>query len=199
MARPRKTSKELILSGAPANKIAARIAEENSNPSVPDTTARTKWLPLFLEAIAAEKSTFSKRVVPGQTLMLELGGVPFNWREEHPLTMARKYASYLVAIPEATAPLPILREECSQFLAELETGHEQGFYLDPEAANSLEVTFNAFDRHGWVCAELAIFDFVQYVAWKKPDGTRRYCAEDRESFKHRNVLEEALKLSDQIV
>lgn len=201
MGRPRATAEQLKLAGAQPSKIRARLAEEQGQLGVPDATTeqRRRWLPYLKEAIVKEKSTFASRIVAGKTVCLELGGVPFNWRTEHPLTMARKYASYLVGIPETRAPLPILREACAGFLEDLKGDHERAVVVDPVAADLLELMFNAFDRRDWICKELAIFDFVQYVAWKNLDGTRRYSQEDRESYTHRNILEEALKLSDQIV
>lgn len=198
MARPRKSSRELLLSGAPANKIAARIAEETANPSVPDTSAKQKWLPKFLASVKKEQATFIQRIVAGETVCLELGGVAFNWREVHPLTMAKMYADQTLAIPVTKAELPILRTECLEFLEDLKSGHERGLHMDPVAADSLELMFDAFDRRGWICSGLALFDFVQFVGSKKPDGTRRYSAEDWLHYKHRNVLAEALRFADEV-
>jgi hypothetical protein len=72
MARPKKKAADLVASGARRGRINARISEEEAAKK-PKATAPAEpgispdALAAFLAAIAKERSTFSERVMPGQT------------------------------------------------------------------------------------------------------------------------------------
>jgi hypothetical protein len=194
MGRPRKSSVELRQSGAPANKISARIAEElGETAAAGENEARTRWLPRFEAAIQKELATFQERITPGETVLKDYGAI-FNWRADHWLTQARVYAEEILKLPIGTTSLPIIRTECSEFLAYLKIGHERGFVMDPVACDNITLWFDALGPRGWVVRDLQLFDCVQAIGWKKLDGSRRYGPDFWESFTHRNVLAQGNKL-----
>ena len=119
-----------------------------------------------------ERQTFSTRILPGQTVATELGNVRFNWRSNHPLAIVRKFAEHVAKAP--TGYGQVTRRFCQRFLADLTSGHERGFYIDPVAAESLPLWL-ALRR--WDCDTLAPMQLlcpVQIVAWKKATGEYRF-------------------------
>jgi hypothetical protein len=74
MARPRKTSEELQKSGAPAGRVAKRLAEENivlgivAAEKLKELAKRGLLLETFIAQVKQERDTFFERLVPGQTV-----------------------------------------------------------------------------------------------------------------------------------
>src|SRR5882762_8141597 len=121
MARPRKSSAELQVAGAKPGRVAQRLAEETQSavcaPVAPPVSVLT--LVAFIAQVARERATFFERLVPGQTVCRE-HGAEFNWREDHPLTVFRKYATQVADGTIVAGAL--VRRACTRFLGDLITG-----------------------------------------------------------------------------
>jgi hypothetical protein len=73
MARPQKSSRELIASGARCRRINARLAQEARARGLTDAVKA------YLESWKSEIATFENRKVPGQVVMRELSGAMWEW------------------------------------------------------------------------------------------------------------------------
>jgi hypothetical protein len=188
MPRARKTSAELRLSQPRRGRLAKRIAEENAALGIVPEAESTRCLSYafsmecFLGDVGRERETFQARILPGQTVAMELG-TRFNWRIDHPLTAARGHATWVL---ENNSPCEH-RTDCERFLREL-SGETQ-FVCDPVAAANIRTRMNVFvGSPNWQLSAQENFELVEICAWKKTDGSNRFPESHWQSHRWRNVI-----------
>lgn len=173
-----------VYRGASERKAAARqrVAEieavfgkripfpEPTAEPAPDTAPPAISLEAFLAATAQQRATFAARLVPGQTVCLDTGGVPYEWPEGDASYQAREYCQRVTqgAIPACD----LLKRACARHLYDLEHGAERGLFYDPLAARQIVEWFRDFC--GMALADWQIFVAVSLHGWRLPSGLRRF-------------------------
>ena len=156
---------EAVLAG---RKPVQRTAAEPAQPCEQEPVEIS--LQEFLTATAQQRATFSKRLIPSQTLLLDDAGSPFTWNDDDPTTRARDYAQRVVQ--GAITACDLNRRACVRFLNDIEHGHERGIYYDPIAARQINQWFAVFMRR-------PPFDWQNFVlcnlfGFRLPTGLRRF-------------------------
>jgi hypothetical protein len=182
VAPKKKPAWQLKLSQPRAGRLAQRIAEEGGIPGGA-TSPRPERIAEFQERIRWSARTFSERLLPGEPLMLEFGGVDYNWREFGSFTLAHKFAARHREQPG-----------CAEFLEDLDSDTPQ-FFMDPTATEAIgSHWFTAFhDSVNWELTAEEVFTLTKIIGWKKPDGLPRYPESFWESHRFRNVLAAGFK------
>ncbi len=172
MARPRKTAAELAASGAKPGRVAKRLAEERGigAPSLPPRPVLT--LDAFDKTVARERTSYSHRLVPGQTVCLDLDGKEFTRPENHPLTIMLKYAIGMTNGSLIAGSLA--KRACQHFLDDYKHGAEREIFLDPVAIQNIHTWFTEFSEEGFVLQPWELFVVGNLLGWKKLNGTRRF-------------------------
>jgi hypothetical protein len=110
--------------------------------------------------------------VPGQTVCKENGGVEFNWRPEHPLTVLRTYARQIADGSIVAGELT--RRACARFLGDLENGASREIFIDPVAVQNIDIWFDKFGEPGLKLQPWELYIVGQILGWKRPTGLRRF-------------------------
>jgi phage terminase large subunit-like protein len=143
------------------------LPEAGAPEPAQDTTTLT--LEDFLGSVATERATFQQRLVPAETVCLDVAG-PYEWPDDDASTVARRYA--LDVIEGGIVAGDLIRRAAQRFLSDLETGHERGLFFDPVAARHIvqfAETYCALKLMRW-----QVFVLVNIFGWKKPSGARRF-------------------------
>jgi len=89
----------------------------------------------FLADTARQRATFTARLVPGQTILLDDDNQAFTWPDDDPSTRARDYCQRVV---QGVLPACDLHKRaCARFLRDLEDGAARGFFFDAVAARHI--------------------------------------------------------------
>ncbi|HEV2522710.1 MAG TPA: terminase large subunit [Candidatus Acidoferrales bacterium] len=157
-----------------AAEIQSKFEARAPFPAVPttaenDTSPTTPSLEQFLGDVRNERTTFQNRLVPGQTVCLDVAA-PYEWPEDDPAAVARLYCQQITqgAIPACD----LLRRSCARHLSDLESAHTRGLFFDPIAARNIARWYKDFCAlklepwETWIVTSL--------FAWKKPSGARRF-------------------------
>jgi len=178
--RPFLSSDQLFQRGAKPGRVARRRAEELAKivPAVPVVPPpfkpRSQFLDNFMQRYRWELDSFASRIVPNETLMLELGNRTFNWREDHVLTKCRAHAESIVN--SETKRGPIALGHCTKFLETLAHGHENGIHADPMAFQNVLTTLETFGDPGWHLNIWDLFFVANFMGWKRE--TNELAADD---------------------
>jgi len=143
--------------------------EELIQEGGPEKAAPAPSLETFLADCAAARATFSERLVPGQTVLLDAAG-EFTWHDADPSTAARHYAQDIVQ--GATVACDLMHRAASRFLSDLEHGAERGLFFDPAQARHIAVWFATF--LGTPLLPWQQFIAVNLFGWRLPSGLRRF-------------------------
>jgi hypothetical protein len=198
MARPQKTSLQLIASQARIGRIRARQKQEaaRANPEpMPEPTNSVNPLALaaLVEALEKERDTFHSRLQPGETVCHEYGA-KFNWRTNHILswlrTCAIEIASGRIAAGQFT------KRCCKRFLSDLENGASRGYFLDPCAIDNLKLWIGTFGGEIKPLDFLGTLSAAQIIGWKRADGSRRFATRWIETSTYENVLKLGFALGE---
>jgi hypothetical protein len=174
MARPKKSAADLIRTGARAGRIKARQHEEavaaGTHKPAPATPfkPRSQFLDDFMQQYRWETDSFASRIVPNETLMLDLGNRPFNWRSDHVLTKCRAHANDV--IHGETKRGPISLGHCIKFLENLEHGSATGIHADPMAFQNVLTILETFGDPGWHLNMWDLFFVANFMGWKRETG-----------------------------
>jgi hypothetical protein len=177
MARPRKTAAQLIKSGARAGRIAARVAEENIALGIKavekekELGKRGYLLATFIAQVKKERESFFERLDPSRTVCRE-HGADFNWRDEHPLSVLKKYTDDVIA--GSIVAGEFTKRACLRFQNDLRSGFERELFIDPIAVENIATWFTQFGEPGFDVQPWELFIVGQLVGWKLPSGLRRF-------------------------
>lgn len=141
----------------------ATTTTENSGPSLED----------FLADVRQGRETFLDRLVPDQTLCLDLvDGKPvaYGWPADDGATAGRQYC--LDVIQGGIPSCQLLKRAAHRHLEDLETGASHGWFYDPLAARQIVTWFESFC--GLKLQPWEVWLVTSLLAWKRPTGMRRF-------------------------
>lgn len=173
-ARIRAKEIESQLASRKPVEIPEQTVEQESEQKTASISLRD-----FLAATQQARDTFAARLVPDQTMMMDVqsaaqagAGEPtaFEWPDDDPTTRARSYAMQCVQGAVLACDLHV--RACARFLDDLEQGHEKGFFYDPLAARQIVEWFTIFlgrDPYDW-----QLFVLVNLFGFRRPSGLRRF-------------------------
>jgi hypothetical protein len=191
MARPQKTSLELIASQARAGRIKARQAQERAKAApepTPEPTNSVNPLALaaLVEALEKEGDTFHSRLRPTETISREYGDVIFNFRTNHILSWLRDCATQIATGKVASGRFT--KRCCKRFLSDLTAGASRGYYMDPCAVDNLKLWIGTFTGEVKPLDFLGTLSAAQIIGWKRSDGSRRFATRWTETSTYEDVL-----------
>jgi hypothetical protein len=185
--RPKKSSQELIQSGARRGRIDARIREEQEADAPKIAQRRVNRVREFCEFADKVNETFANRIdrivygfrAPNATetseqiaiLSRTLDSKRFSWPPAHALTLCRNYATAV-----ATGAIHANADDlamCGQFLYELSHG-APGFIFDVCESDLLDKAIVAFGKEGDCPGALCTISVLIYVCWKDAAGNYRF-------------------------
>jgi hypothetical protein len=179
-AKPHRWRKRLAEEQA---KIAADLAAaappaEPLPPAPPDPLA----VDAYTASVLREWSTFAARHVSGEIIAREYGSGPFPGRDQdyadhgaiynwHPglLRTCRDYAEQIASNPEKTGTWSM--ELATRFLADLS---KSDFVFDVEGSKNVEKMIQVFADSTKHIPMLRILAMVEFLCWKKSDGSDRF-------------------------
>jgi len=124
----------------------------------------------FLADTARQRATFTARLVPGQTILLDDDNQAFTWPDDDPSTRARDYCQRVV---QGVLPACDLHKRaCARFLRDLEDGAARGFFFDAVAARHIATWFAVFCKRPLF--DWQLFTVVNLFGWRLPSGLRRF-------------------------
>lgn len=158
-----------------AEALLAEFRAREPFPEATGTNSQAPRLPLsdFLAAVRLERETFTQRMVPDQTVCLDLiDGKPtaYAWPAGDAATTAREYC--LAVTQDGIVACDLLRRACARTLLDMEDGAGRGLYYDPVAARNIARWYADFC--GLKLADWQTWVVTSIFAWKKPGGTRRF-------------------------
>jgi len=160
--------------------------EPVATPEVGEIPAPAITLDAFLAAVKHERNTLTARLVPGQTVLNDIGAggqnafenqnsnasspSPYAWTKDDAATVARDYCQQVTQ--GGIVACELLKRACARHLADLENGAARGLFYDPVAARNIVQWFEVFcglHLEGW-----EVWIVTSLFAWKGPAGLRRF-------------------------
>jgi phage terminase large subunit-like protein len=124
----------------------------------------------FLAGVWRERETFAQRMLPTETVTLDVEGVAYQWPTGDPAEVARKYALDITQGTHVAGEL--IQRAAARFISDIERGHERGLYFDPAAARHICQFSEQFC--GLILLPWQVFVLANIFGWKKPTGARRF-------------------------
>jgi phage terminase large subunit-like protein len=168
---------DALLSLAKAKKNGQKeIAEDIYNktwrtrPRFPEPVVAGDSLTRFINQVADERATFTARLLPTETLMLDSDGGRYEPADGDATTVARKYALESLGSMDTGQDL---KDACARWLKDTDDGHQRGIYWDPFAARNVIEYATKFGGLGNILP-WEIWVLASTFAFKRSTGLRRF-------------------------
>ena len=124
----------------------------------------------IINQVADERATFTARLLPTETLMLDSDGGRYEPADGDATTVARKYALESLGSMDTGQDS---KDACARWLKDTDDGHQRGIYRDPFAARNVIEYATKFGGLGNILP-WEIWVLASTFAFKRSTGLRRF-------------------------